>query len=226
MITLRASLLAAVLPAILFASPAQARDDGQVWATVSATVKLDPNWRLSQDVVTRFSDNRNGLYEIESTTLLGRKLGKDVTVAAGYVHDPQYAGGDFTVMEHRAREQVTVDNVAKLGGGTLSARLRFEQRWREGVDGTGWRSRPYVKWSRPLAGKTSLTLSHESFVNLSTTTFQRRTGYDRMRNLIALNVPLSKQLGVEAGYLNQYGIVRSGENTMDHVASVALSISL
>ena len=149
-----------------------------------------------------------------------------MTVWAGYTHDPQYSRNHFTVMEHRAREQVTFDNFATLGKGKLSARMRFEQRWRNGIDGTGWRVRPYLKYSVPVAGKTSLNLSSEPFINLNTTSFQRKSGLDRVRNLITLSTPLSKRLSGEAGYLNQYGFVRGGPDTMDHVAYFALSLSL
>jgi len=216
------------LAAASLAAPAQAREDGQVWGSANVNVKLSDKWRFQQELTTRFSDDRNGLYEVESVTMLGYRVAKDVTLAAGYVHNPQYAGGDFTVMEHRAREQVTFDNVARIGSGKLSARMRFEQRWREHVDGTGWRMRPYVKFSLPLArgSKTSLVLTSETFVNLNTTPFQKQDGLDRMRNFIGINTPITKSVSAEFGYLNQHGFVRGGEDTSDHVASVSLSLSL
>lgn len=201
-------------------------EDGQLWTTASATVKLSDRWRFSEELVGRFSDNRNGLYEIESNSLIGYRVGKAVTVWAGYTHDPQYSRNHFTVMEHRAREQVTFDNFTTLGKGKLSARMRFEQRWRNGIDGTGWRVRPYLKYSVPVAGKTSLNVSSEPFINLNTTSFQRKNGLDRVRNLITLSTPLSKNVSGEAGYLNQYGFVEGGPDTMDHVAYFALSVSL
>ena len=201
-------------------------EDSQIWTQSSASVKLDEKWRLSGEIVGRFSDNRNGLYEIEATALVGYRLNKNVTFWAGYVHDPQYSGGDFTVMERRARQQVTFDNVGKLGSGKISARIRMEQRWRDGVDGTGWRLRPYAKLSFPLKGKTVFNLSNETFVNLNRNSFQKRTGIDRMRNLASISTPLGKSLTGEAGYLNQYGFVRDGDDTMDHVAYFALSFSL
>ena len=219
----RTALLAGFL---ITPAAARASSDQQVWATASASVRLTDKWRLSQEVVTRFSDSRNGLYEIESNTLLGYRLNKSVTVWAGYTHDPQYASGDFTVMEHRAREQLTFDNIAKLGPGKLSARIRLEQRWREHVDGTGWRLRPYVKFSLPLHGKTALNLSSEPFFNVNANSFQRRTGLDRVRNLVTVSTPLTKNLNNELGYLNQHGFVRGGEDTSDHIAYFALSISL
>lgn len=223
----RPSLLALALLSI--AAPAvAASDDPQLWTGATATVKLSDRWRLSQDVTARFSDHRNGLYEVEMNSLIGYKVNKTTTVWAGYTHDPQYAEGDFRVMEHRAREQVTFDNIASLGRGRLSARIRTEQRWRDGVDGTGWRVRPYVKYTLPLkkGGKTALVLSSEPFFNLNSTPFQRTTGFDRIRNLVALSTPLSSKITAEVGYLNQYTRVRNGPDTDDHVASVSLNIAL
>ena len=212
----------------LAAGRADARDDQQLWTSANANLKLNGRWRLSQEFTARFSDNRNGLYEIESVTMLGYRLGKSVTLAGGYVHNPLYSHGEFSGREHRAREQVTFDNIAQIGAGKLSARVRLEQRWRENADGTAWRFRPYVKYSLPLrkGGKTALNLSNETFVNLKNTSFQQAEGVDRMRNLIAISTPLSKSLSIEAGYLNQYGFVRDGDDTIDHTATISLSLNL
>jgi hypothetical protein len=206
---------------------AWARDDAQLWVGSNATIKLGGGFRLQQEVTARFSDNRDGLYEIESNTLLGYSITRKVTLWAGYTHDPNYAGGDFTVMEHRAREQVTFDNVVKIGGGTLSGRLRLEQRWREGVDGTAWRFRPYLKYSLPFrAGhKTALVLSHESFIDLNSTSFQRVEGEERMRNAIAVNTPIASHVSLEVGYLNQHSFVPNGPDTDDHAATATLGFS-
>jgi hypothetical protein len=220
---LRVALLAAPW---LVPAAASATSDSQLWTVTSATVKLSDRWRVSEELTTRFSDNRHGLYEIESNTLLGYRLNKVVTLWAGYTHDPQYAGGDFTIIEHRAREQVTFDNVAKLGPGKLSARIRMEQRWRDGIDGTGWRLRPYLKYSLPIAGKVALNLSSEPFFDLNTTIFQKKSGFDRVRNLVTLSAPLSKKLTGEIGYMNQHGFVRGGPDTSDNIAYFAVALSL
>jgi hypothetical protein len=224
----RTAVAAAFLIGLALATPASAADDSQLWTGVSATVKLADKWRLSEDVTVRLSDRRDGLYEIESNTLLGYRLNKTVTVWGGYTHDPNYAAGQFTVMEHRAREQVTFDNVAKLGRGRLSGRVRLEQRWREGIDGPGWRVRPYLKYTLPLraGGRTALVLSSEPFFNLNRTSFQRANGFDRVRNLIAVTTPVTKNITAEIGYLNQYASVRHGPDTDDHVASLVLSLAL
>ena len=222
----RLAVIASAIASFAAAPASAAKSDEQVWGQVSATVKLSDRWRLSQEIVSRFSDKRQGLYEIESNTLLGYKINKVVTVWGGYTHAPQYFDGDFTVMERRAREQVTFDGFAKLGGGKLSGRMRMEQRWRHGVEGTGWRLRPYLKWSLPLKDKVALNLSNETFVNLNETPFQSRTGIDRMRNLVTISAPLAKTLTGEVGYMNQHGFVRGGEDTSDNIAYFALSFSL
>jgi hypothetical protein len=224
----RLMMVGAAALAAAVSTQALAATDQQVWTTQVVNVKLNDKWRVQEELVERFSDNRHGLYEIESNTLLGYRLSKAVTLWGGYTHDPQYSGGHFTVMEQRLREQVTFDNVAKLGPGKLSFRLRTEQRWRTNIDSTGWRFRPYVKYTLPLAkgSKTALVLSSEPFINLNTTPFQKQSGLDRVRNLIAINTPLSKRITAEVGYLNQHGFVRGGPDTSDHVASVSLSLSL
>ena len=224
--TSRGVVLSSVSAAIAaIPTSALASEDGQVWIAGSATIKLNDAWRLSEDVNARFSDDRNGLYQLQSATLLHYRLGKKVTVAGGYVHSPQYSDGDRIALERRAREQVTVDDIGRIGAGKISARLRMEQRWRDNADGTAWRIRPYVKYALPLVGKTSLVLSNETFLNLNTTAFQQQDGLDRMRNLIAINTPLLKNFTAEVGYLNQYGFVRGGEDTSDHVASLSLIAS-
>lgn len=210
--------------AAMAATPAQAGEDTQYWQTISVNIGLTPNLRLMNENVFRSSEAR-GFYEIENVLLLGYKPSKQVTIAAGYVHNPTYLHGDFRVMEHRLREQVSVDNFAKLGPVKLSGRLRMEQRFRDGVSGTGWRLRPYLRASMPLAGKTTLNLSNETFVNLNTTTFQRVDGLDRMRNAVSINVPVSKKFGIDFGYLNQHGFVRGAADTSDHVITLGLSAS-
>lgn len=217
--------LSCAFPALFLASPAQASSDEQAWQTVSLSIDLPSNFKVTAETVAR-TGNAKGFYEIEQTAMLGYKLNKHVTVLAGYVHNPTYLHGDFRVKEHRLRQQVNFDNVAQVGPLKLGGRVRMEQRWREGETGTGWRLRPGVKAVLPFVGKTSLAFTHESFVNLNTTGFQKVSGYERMRNSVTVVVPLDKKLSVEAGYLNQHGFVRGGPDTSDHVLVVSLNASL
>lgn len=220
----RLAMSVAALGSVVAASPALAGEDTQYWQTVSVGVALPSNFKLSSETVFRTSEAR-GFYEIEENLMVGYKADKHVTVWLGYTHSPSYSHGNFTVMEHRFRQQVNVDNFAIIGKVKLSGRVRLEERWREGIGGTAWRLRPQVKAVVPLAGKVSLTASHESFIDLNTTSFQRVQGYERMRNALSVGMPLNKQIGVDFGYLNQHGFVRNGRDTSDHVLTAGLSAS-
>jgi hypothetical protein len=216
------------IAALAIATPALATQDSQLWTGGNVTAKLSDHWRISEEITARFSNSRNGLYEIESNTLLGYSIAKGVTLWAGYTHDPNYSGGDFTVMEHRAREQITLDNFATLGPGRVSGRLRVEQRWRQGLNDTGWRVRPYVKYAVPLhkGGRLAFVVSTEPFFDLNTTTFQRTNGLDRVRTFVGFSAPLTKNLAADVGYLNQHTFVPNGPDNDDHVASLSLSLSI
>lgn len=215
------------LAVVFIAAPACASEDEQVWLGSTATVKLGDKWRFSQEVIGRFSDDRDGLYEVESNSLIGYRVADKVTVWVGYTHDPNYEAGHFSVMEHRGRQQVTFDNIVKIGPGQLSARLRVEERWREGIGGIAYRLRPYVKYVLPFRkdSKTALVLSHESFIDLNETNFQRVQGEERMRNMIAVTTPLAKNVNLEVGYLHQHGFRPDADDSNDNVASVSLGFN-
>ncbi len=219
---MRSLLLITIVPTMLAATPVRANEDTQFWQTLNVGVALNPTLKITNEVVAR-SGNARGFYELENSTMINFKVAKTVTLAAGYVHNPSYLRSNFVTMEHRFREQITVDNFATFGGVRLSGRLRMEQRWRDNTNGTGWRMRPYLKASTPLVGKATLNVTHESFINLNTTTFQRVDGYDRMRNAVSVSAPLNKKVSIDFGYLNQLGIVRGGPDNMDHVATVGIS---
>lgn len=207
----------------LAATPGLA-DDTQAWGTTTVQVGLGGPWRLSNETVVRSSDAR-GLYEIENNLMVGYKADPHVTLWLGYTLDPNYLHGSLTVTEHRFRQQVSVDNFAALGPIRFNGRLRLEERWRDGLAGTGWRLRPYVKATLPIHGKTALALTYESFINLNTSSFQKITGYDRWRTGLAVTTPLSKHVSIEAGYLNQHTFVRNGPDTDDHVLNLGLTAS-
>lgn len=221
----RSALLMMPLGLVL-SSPALA-DDFQQWVQLSAKVDLSERVVLQDEIVARFSDDGDGLYELENALMLGYKLPGKVTLWGGYVHDPNYSAGDFTVMERRIRQQVTVDDFASLGSAKLSARVRLEQRWRDGVEGTGWRTRPYLKLAIPMGDKTAPTvnLTQEAFINLNTTVFQANDGLDRLRTSATIAFPLTGALKLEAGYLNQHRFVSNGPDTDDHVLTASLGIS-
>jgi hypothetical protein len=190
------AFLLAVLP-----SSAEA-DDGQVWLSATARGPVAGRVELGVETIERFGrDGEGGLYESENIAMLGLRFDR-ATLAAGYVRDIVYHGGS-AMIEQRARQDFSVDHLARIGPLVIGARLRAEERWREGSSGTGVRIRPFVRLTLPVTGKLNLLASHESFVNLGGGAGQRG-GYDRTRNFLGIGVPLAKRVGVEIGYLNQW----------------------
>lgn len=220
------AFLLASLGVLASGMPARAEDDSQQWLTVSARGEIAPKLSLQTETIARFSDDRGGLYQLQGIALLGYTVAEGITVWGGYVQSHEYADGGLAV-ERRAREQLTFDNFVKVGRASLSARFRLEQRWRDAVDGTAWRARPYLRASVPLGGKTSpnLLLSTEVFLNLNQVPFQTTGGLDRSRTAAALSFPLSDGVRFDAGYLNQHRFVRNGPDVDEHALTAALAFT-
>ncbi len=221
---MRSFIMPLVVAALLGAGPAVAGEDTQYWQTLNLTVAVPGNFKIANETVRRSSDAR-GFYEIENNFMIGKKVSKVVTLWLGYTFDPQYNHGTFRFREHRFRQQVNFDSFAVLGKIKLSGRLRLEERWREGQPGTAWRLRPQLKASTPLAGKTTISVSSEAFLDLDNTDFQTVDGLERMRNAVYITVPLNKQFNIDLGYLNQHAFVPNGPDNSDHVLTTGLSAS-
>ncbi len=215
--------LLALAAAVSAAAPAAA-SDSQYWQTLNVGVALPDNFKISNETVLRESDAR-GFYEVENNLMVGKKVSKVVTLWLGYTFDPLYNHGTFIRREHRFRQQVNFDNFAVIGKVKLSSRLRLEERWREGQTGTGWRLRPQIKATVPLAGKVTLSLTNEDFIDLNNRSFQTVDGLERMRNAIYVTVPVNKKINIDFGYLNQHGFVPNGKDTSDNVLTAGLSAS-
>ncbi|MBS3927245.1 MAG: DUF2490 domain-containing protein [Sphingomonadales bacterium] len=205
-------------------SPAVASDDAAYWQNLNLSVKVSDEVRISSETSFRSSDAR-GFYQLQQVLMVGYKVSKNVTVSAGYVHAPNYSHGDFTSMERRFRQQLNMDNLAKIGPFSLSGRVRLEQRFRDDRSGTGWRVRPQIKAVAPLFGKVKINLASEPYFNLNTTSFQTVDGLDRIRNSATFTAPLGKKLGIEIGYMNQNAFVSNGPDRVDHVIMTGLSAS-
>ena len=69
----------------------------------------------------------------------------------------------------------------------------------------------------------ALNLSTEPFFDLNTTAFQKKSGLDKIRNLVTISTPLLKNLTGEAGYMNQHGFVKGGPDTSDATAKSTIA---
>ncbi|KAF1716039.1 hypothetical protein CSC74_12815 [Pseudoxanthomonas yeongjuensis] len=215
-----------VLSIALVAVPAWARDeDQQLWLKSAVSVGLGDRTKLDFDVESRFSNDSNGLDEVELGGMVTYAVAKGVTLGGGYVRSIDYLHGDVSRTEDRLRAHFGVSGT--IGPARLSGRVRLEHRQRSDGDDAGFRLRPQIKATLPVGGPFSLVASHESFILLNDTDWGQRTGYQRMRNFAGVTWRASGRWSVEAGYMNQYDFGRNrASNEMTHALSVSAMLNL
>lgn len=217
---LRHLLLA--LPLALVATPASAqRQDGQLWLQINTNVPLADRVRITLEQIARFSDRQNGLYQTEFGGLLGFRATKNIELGFGY----RWVGahnGNTGADEDRLRQQV----VATFG--PVTTRFRVDERFNPRGSEVGFRIRPLIRYNHRLGTKgVALFASHESFFLPNSTSWGQRSGYERMRNIVGVTLPLGREVATDVGYLNQYRPGRDGAQAqMDHALHLQLTINL
>ena len=216
---LRLALLAVPL---LAASPARAqRQDEQLWTQVNTVVPVADGVRLTLEQIARFGDRPDGLYQTEFGGILGLRVADGVELGLGY-RKVGFHNGNTGRDEDRLRQHV----VATFG--PVTTRLRVDERFHPDGDEIGFRVRPLVRYNHRLrTDGLALFASHESFYLPNATRWGQRRGYERMRNVVGVALPVARRVAADLGYLNQYRFARAGSRAqMDHALSVQLTINL
>lgn len=219
---MRSILLA--LPLLLAATPAAAQQtDEQLWFQANGSTAIGTREKLTAEAIARFSDRVQGLSHTELGVLFTHTTGSGIELSFGYRHVEDWNRNGRLPNEERLRQMIMVP----LGSG-FSGRLRFEQRFNSSGGEIGFRLRPRLAWDTALgAGPLHLFATSEHFVNLNSTAWGARGGYERMRNAVGIAIPLGGTLKGEIGYLNQYRFGRDGaRDQMDHVATFTLSLNI
>lgn len=223
MLLLRYLWLSGLLPACVLAVPAWAQQqDEQFWTQINTNVPVTEDVRVTLEQIARFSDRQDGLYQTEFGVLLGAKAAKGIELGLGYRKVGAH-NGNTAANENRFRQQV----VGTFGA--FTTRFRIDERVNPRGDEVGFRIRPLVRYNHRLhAGKTTaLFVSHESFFLPNTTRWGQRSGYERMRNIVGLMLPIGPRMVADIGYLNQYRFGRSGSRAqMDHALNLQLTINI
>lgn len=210
-----------VLPVTLASAPAFAQQvDEQLWLQTNVHVPIAKKTRLTIEGIARWSDRNNGLFHTEIGGILSYKIADNVEIGFGYRHVAGH-NGNTADDEDRLRQHV----VATFG--RVSTRLRVDERFHPDGDEIGIRIRPLARYNHPIGKGFALFVSHESFIMANSTNWGQRSGYDRMRNIAGVVIPVSKKLSADVGYLNQYRFGKGGaRDQMDHAMTVQLSLSL
>lgn len=213
-----------LLPLLLAAAPAAAQEtDEQLWLQTNASVTLGAQDKVTIEGIGRFSDRAEGFSHAEAGLLFTHTTGGGIELSFGYRHVADWNRGVAQPNEERLRQMVLVP----LGAG-FNGRLRFEQRFNSTGPEVGVRLRPRLGFDTPLGSKgLKAFVTQEHFLNLNTTEWSQRGGYERMRNAVGLSIPLGGKVRGEVGYLNQYRFGRDGRrDQMDHIANFALSFNV
>jgi hypothetical protein len=204
---------------VVAAAPDAQADDTQAWSSlvVQPTPAEGEKLLLSFDAHARWRDDASELGVTILRPALGWRLNPSVDLWAGYAH-VMLDTGSADITEHRLWQQVTF-KAGEVFGGQLSSRTRLEQRERENADGTGYRLRQLVRWSRPIDDTPlSIVATNEVFAAFNDTDWGQRSGFDQNRAFIGLGVRLSGTARLEAGYLNNLIDTPAGTTTNQAVA--------
>lgn len=214
-----AGMLAAL---VLPAAAAQAADeDANIWLAQTANVDLGGGAVVWLEAQERFTNDASRLGQLLIRPAVGYKLDKTTTVYLGYAYVMTDPVGPAQSHEHRIFQQLSFRLLGDGKGVTVTGRTRFEQRFFENQDGTGWRLRQQLRLTAPLTGKVRAAVWTEPFIGFNETTFQR-SGLGLWRNFAGVTIPIGKKVTLEPGYLNQY-VVRTGTDRIDHTANLTLS---
>jgi hypothetical protein len=194
--------------------------DEQLWLQVNTNVQVAPRLRLTLEQIGRFSDRQQGLYQTEFGAILGLNVSRNVELGFGY-RKVGFHNLNTGAPEDRLRQHV----VATFG--PVTTRLRVDERFHPDGNEIGFRIRPLVRYNWRLGkGRPTPFVSHESFWLPNSTRWGQRSGYERMRNILGVALPLGRAVA-DIGYLNQYRPGRDGgRGQMDHALNLQLTINL
>lgn len=222
-----AALLVVVFLASNVPQTALATDhDVGIWAIFSSTDTLQSDqgpsrWRYWFDAQARFFDLGSSTNQYLVRPGIGYDLNDNVTAWAGYARfRARNSAGDYAD-EDRFWQQLTW-TAARWQYGTLSMRVRLEERSVSTGDDLGIVLRYMVKYSKPLgeSGKRDFIAALEPFVSLRETDWGGSSGLRQNRLTLGVAWKLSDKTAIEAGYMNAYVWTDSGEDRMNHLGVV------
>lgn len=215
-----------LLAAGLLAAPVRAQDDAQGWAMLLVQGPIKGDLVFWAEGQTRVTDSGRGT-QILIRPAIGVRLARDTTAHMGYAYVHNDPAGGATTNEHRLWQQLSFPILRNQRGLYVWGRSRIEQRMVESRRDTGWRLRQFVRAQMPLrrGGKLSGVVFVEGFYAANTTDWGARAGVDQVRTFAGLSIPVSKQVNIEPGYLNQT-VFRRGPDRVNHIASLNLFVRL
>lgn len=220
--------LIASMPATVQATES---DDG-IW-TIFTTTDSFPSedessrWHYWFDAQARYFDLGSGINQYLVRPGIGYDLNDRLSGWVGYARVRARNRSGNVSDENRFWQQLNW-SAGQWNNGTLSVRTRVEQRSLSTGDDLGIVLRLLAKYVRPLGndGKRYLALGIEPFVSVNDTDWGGDSGLRQNRSSINFGWRVSEKLSLEAGYMNQFIWVDSGENRMNHLGTLNFKVKL
>lgn len=206
---------------------------GQAWADVdrndfqtidTVTLQMPVTEKLSVLMEGRnyVRDNWQNQLVLMLQPSLIYQVHPNVSVAQGYAKIFAFEPGVGS--EQRLWQQVQINRVLGKEWG-LSVRSRLEERFIEGVSGTGLRLREQIKLTRPLPfnKKYYVVLSNEAWINLNKQAPGTELGYQQNWAYIGLGRRFLGSSNVEVGYMPGYVYRKARPDQVNHILTVNLN---
>jgi hypothetical protein len=197
-------------------------EDAQVWTTLSTSGSIKGDIVGQIDLNARTSVDQGRVTQSLMRGTIGYRVTPVLTLSLGYGHITGFRRNQRDLAEERLYQQVQA-TLGTLGDATVSTRIRLEQRFvRPGSD-VGWRYRQLVRVQIPLrqAGP-AIVVQAEPFFALNSTDWGARAGFDQVRTMMGVNVPIAKSFTIESGYQLQY-VRGAASDRLNHIVPITLS---
>ncbi len=215
---------AAALVALLTpVSAIAAENDAEVWLSGTANGSLSGKLLGALELGVRPTDDPGRRLTTLIRPSIGYQVSPDVSLWLGYARFTVRSEGRADIQENRVFQQVSL-SIGNIAGGNLTSRTRLEQRMFEGRSDTGWRARQSLRWVKPVGVKgLNAVLSSEVLVAFNSTDFGARAGFDQGRIFVGANLPISKGLSIEGGYMPRYVRRVNVSDRIDHIVPVTVA---
>jgi hypothetical protein len=189
---------------LIFTTPARAQIavDSQLWLQAVATVNLSDDWRLHLEEQPRWDDDATQQFQVITRLAVGRRVTTRMSLWAGHAWVHKMRDGQ-TVLENRLWQQL-LTTLPGAGGWAPTLRVRTEQRFQDGWDGTSHRVRVMGRGARALGAESpwSAVIWGESFFAFNDTDGGPPKGWDQHRLFGGVNHRFGPRANLDAGYLH------------------------
>lgn len=216
-----ASVIAFLVLAAVTAPDALAatKSEHQLWASTTLFTRPLTSWRLLGWLDLHDRKRQDSTLLIMRPAL-GYQVLDRLAVHAGYAWIPTYVDEGADRHEQRIWQQLLF-NAPAPAGWSLSLRPRFEQRFADGGNDTGYRMRLWARASYALNAGVLFVLWNELFYQFNDTDWKAAAGFDQNRAFLGVGLPAVSGARVEFGYLQVF-TKRTPDSHMDHNLAINL----